>query len=46
VFNVADASITTGVLMLLIFQKKFFAKKESPENITGIIPQGDSSTTS
>ncbi|MDX9906251.1 MAG: lipoprotein signal peptidase [Bacteroidales bacterium] len=30
VFNIADASITTGVLMLLVFQKKFFPKKEGP----------------
>jgi signal peptidase II len=29
VFNIADSSITTGVFMLLIFQKKFFPKKES-----------------
>jgi signal peptidase II len=36
VFNIADSSITTGVFLLLIFQKKFFAKKESePE-----LPQG------
>ena len=28
VFNIADSSITTGVFMLLIFQKKFFDKKE------------------
>jgi signal peptidase II len=28
VFNIADSSITTGVFMLIIFQKKFFAKKE------------------
>jgi signal peptidase II len=31
VFNIADSSITTGVFMLLIFQKKFFAKKEIEE---------------
>jgi signal peptidase II len=31
VFNIADSSITTGVFMLLIFQKKFFPKKETPE---------------
>jgi signal peptidase II len=31
VFNIADSSITTGVLMLLIFQKKFFPKKEAEE---------------
>jgi signal peptidase II len=31
VFNIADSCITTGVFMLLIFQKKFFPKKESPD---------------
>lgn len=29
VFNIADSSITTGVFLLLIFQKKFFVKKET-----------------
>jgi len=29
VFNIADSSITTGVFILLIFQKKFFPKKET-----------------
>ena len=29
VFNIADASITTGVFMLLFFQKKFFEKQET-----------------
>ena len=28
VFNIADSSITVGVFMLLIFQKKFFGPKE------------------
>jgi signal peptidase II len=28
VFNIADSSITTGVFMLILFQKKFFPKKE------------------
>jgi signal peptidase II len=28
VFNIADSSITTGVFMLILFQKKLFAKKE------------------
>ena len=28
VFNIADSSISTGVFMLILFQKKFFAKKE------------------
>jgi len=31
VFNIADSSITTGVFLLLIFQKKFFPKKDSEE---------------
>jgi signal peptidase II len=42
VFNIADSSITTGVFMLLIFQKKFFEKheeakeeKESDETTNG-----------
>lgn len=30
VFNIADSSITTGVLMLIFFQKKFFKKEEVP----------------
>jgi signal peptidase II len=30
VFNIADASISTGVITLLVFQKKFF-KKQTPE---------------
>ncbi len=30
VFNVADSSITIGVLTLVIFQKKFFAKSGHP----------------
>jgi len=28
VFNIADASISLGVLMILLFQKKFFKRKE------------------
>lgn len=28
IFNIADSSITTGVFMLILFQKKFFAKRE------------------
>ncbi|HBS11114.1 MAG TPA: hypothetical protein DEO36_01025, partial [Flavobacteriaceae bacterium] len=31
VFNVADAAITTGVSLLLIFNKKVFPKKEKEE---------------
>jgi len=29
VFNIADSSITSGVFLLLIFQNKFFPKKET-----------------
>jgi signal peptidase II len=32
VFNLADASITTGVLSLIIFQKKFFTKSSEPDH--------------
>ncbi len=30
VFNIADASITTGVLLILLFRKKFFAFAQTP----------------
>jgi signal peptidase II len=39
VFNIADASITTGVFILILFQKKFFTKKEAPENLIEKIPE-------
>jgi signal peptidase II len=29
VFNIADSSITSGVFLLIIFQKKFYPKKEA-----------------
>jgi signal peptidase II len=31
VFNIADASISTGVIAILLWQKKFFPKKETTE---------------
>jgi len=34
VFNIADASISVGVIALLIWQKKFFLKKETTVNPT------------
>lgn len=34
VFNIADSAITTGVLILLVFQKKFFPKEEKKETET------------
>jgi signal peptidase II len=40
VFNIADSSITTGVFILLIFQKKFFPKKEiESEPVKGSEPE-------
>jgi signal peptidase II len=41
VFNIADSSITTGVLLLLLFQKKFFAKKETLEVSSESVPSSD-----
>ena len=41
VFNISDSSITTGVLLLLVFQKKFFAKKEASEISGESIPSSD-----
>lgn len=35
VFNIADSAITTGVLSLIIFQKKFFVNKEIPAEQPG-----------
>jgi len=32
VFNVADSSITVGVLMLILFQRKFFVRKHDNED--------------
>ncbi|MBC7903832.1 MAG: lipoprotein signal peptidase [Gemmatimonadaceae bacterium] len=32
VFNIADASISAGVIAILLFQKRFFKKPEEPEN--------------
>jgi len=34
VFNIADASITIGVAMILLFQKKYFhQEKDNPEPV-------------
>lgn len=34
IFNIADASISIGVITLLIFQKRFFKKKETEDQAT------------
>jgi len=34
VFNIADSSITTGVMIILIWQKRFFSIVEKPETST------------
>jgi len=31
IFNIADASISVGVITLLVFQKRFFKKEQEPE---------------
>ena len=38
IFNIADASISIGVILLLIFQKKFFKKHPHEENQTTLGP--------
>jgi signal peptidase II len=37
VFNIADASITVGVFILLIFQKRLFKKEKETENPTPVV---------
>ena len=32
IFNIADAAISTGVITILVFQKRFFNEPASPEN--------------
>jgi len=34
VFNIADAAISCGVIVILIFQNKFFPKHETPKHNT------------
>jgi signal peptidase II len=41
VFNIADSAITSGVMLLLIFQKKFFAKKDTQEISSENFPPKD-----
>ncbi len=32
VFNIADASISTGVIAILVFQRRFFKKEDEDQN--------------
>lgn len=34
IFNVADAAITVGIILIMLFQRKFFPKKEDAESIS------------
>jgi signal peptidase II len=34
IFNIADASISIGVISILVFQKRFFRKESQPETNT------------
>lgn len=45
VFNIADASITIGVLNILLFQRSFFSVPEEEENATIIEEAGTDVTT-
>lgn len=42
IFNIADASISTGIIAILLFQKRFFRTKES--NPTPSVDKKDSYT--
>ena len=37
IFNVADASITIGVLTILIFQNTFFKEETQPEPVNEVV---------
>ena len=41
IFNIADASISVGVITLLIFQKRFFKRKKRAENVATIQTSAD-----
>ena len=41
IFNLADASISAGVILILLFQKKFFVETKLPESLPGSESQAD-----
>jgi signal peptidase II len=45
IFNIADASISVGVITLLLFQKRFLEKPEDSASATGVTDRTVSDTT-
>lgn len=45
IFNIADASISVGVITLLLFQKRFLEKPEESASATGVTDRAVSDTT-
>ncbi len=43
VFNIADSSITTGVILLILFQRRFFRKEETAVPVKENEPAGEKS---
>jgi signal peptidase II len=46
IFNLADASISTGVIIILLFQKKFFMEQKLPEALIEPLSQEDTGNNS
>jgi signal peptidase II len=46
IFNLADASISTGVIIILLFQKKFFKDHKQPSETTAVHVAQDSENNS
>jgi signal peptidase II len=41
IFNVADASITVGIVLIMLFQRRFFPKKEEQSVDTDSQPESE-----
>jgi signal peptidase II len=41
IFNVADASITVGIVLIMLFQRRFFPKKEEQSADVDIKPESE-----
>lgn len=44
IFNIADASITMGIILIMVFQRRFFPKKEDSPQIDAESPQEPETT--